>query len=304
MFVLVIGVHSKSFHLLWLGRFIYGTAGESMVALSIAMFAEYFLPEELGLATGIYFLLSHMGNLLTLTVSPYVGKKYGLTTAYDLGIVASFIGLIFRISLNCVDSYNNKMKKLHNESNEAKEEEAPTTPLNLKNGCRVFWRVFFQKFGKEFWVVTFYSITTFNSIYMVLTMGKTYLVKEFFDDLPEGEKDQNTDSVFFIFQITVMAGNLTFGYISYKFKTFRWGYLPSPLLMITGVSLLMMRFKPSLCFMLLGLGVSTFYSNFWANLMITIDPNDRVRFRSAWAGILKEFFSEEIGICFWNPSFR
>jgi nitrate/nitrite transporter NarK len=299
MVILVIGVNIRSFPIMVLSRLLYGTAGDSMVALSIAMFAEYFRSEELGLVIGIYFLLSHLGVLLTLSISPLLAEHYGVALAYDLSVGFSLLGLIFRIFLAKTDQYFLKLKRAYEETHNIKKEI--DRPLDFSRGCKGFWKAFSEKFKKEFWLTCFFGISMFNGIYLLINLGKTYLVEKFYADLTQVEKDQTTDLELFVFQIVIIIGNLFFGVLSYRFKTYLWAYLPGPFLFFSAISLLMLSISPIIAFVLAGISVSVFYSNFWSNLMITLAEKDRVFLLFI---NFHHFFGDKIsGICFWNHGF-
>lgn len=295
--VLAIGVNLESMTIMLISRLVYGAAGDSMVALSIAMFAEYFLPQELGLAVGIYFLLSHLGVLLCLLISPYLGEEVGIKFAYYIAVFWSLLGLFFRLFLAKVDRHYLKLKKEHEVANKIKKETGPE--LDFSRGCRGFWRVFFQKFQKGFWIASLFGSSMFNGVYIMINLGKTYLAKTYYSELSQAEKDKTVDNEYFLFQLVIICGNLLFGFIAYKWKSYTWAYLPGPLIFAASIALLMLSWSPIIAFTFAGISVSIFYSNFWSNLMITLQEKDRVAAKRG-TPLLFGCLNGEIGVCFWD----
>lgn len=270
MVILSFGVLVKSLPLMIGSRLLFGVAGDSLTALSIAMFADYFPEEEIGFALGVFFLLSHLGVLMTLVVSPFIESNYGILMAYFATILVSAFGLLFLISIQIVDKISTKEKRLSHFGQERDSE------IDCRHGLRSFFESFTCKFKKAFWSCAFFSVFMFNGLWILTNSGKIYIVEKFYPDAKSDEKDSAADSDIFVFQGVVIIGNIFFGFISFKCKTYPWAFLPTPFLFIVSVLLMMDGVSSKFCFFLAGVAISIFHSNLWSNLMVTIADKDRV----------------------------
>lgn len=269
MGVLIAGFHIQSLPIMIFSRFLFGLAGDSLTGLCIAMFFDYFTEQEVGFALGIFFLLSHLGVLVALKVSPVIALAFDLEMAYIASGAISLVGMVFRILLQIIDFFHLKNSK-------HKENPMNQPEFDCTRGFKAFFVNFFKNFPKEFWISGLFMVFMFNGLWVMGNSGKIYIVEQYYPDEDSGKKDLAADADLFTFHGTVIFGNILFGYISYKFRTYTWAFLPSPLIFIVGVLLTIFALPPKICFAIAGCGIAIFYSNFWSNIMTTIPEKDRV----------------------------
>ncbi|KAL7467323.1 hypothetical protein ACHAXS_007571 [Conticribra weissflogii] len=100
---LSIGVASKSWYIMYIGRFVFGLGGESLCVAQSTILSEWFEGKEVAFAMGVGLAVSRSGSILNNVWSPKIANGARIETAFWLGAVLTGMSLILAGIITVVD---------------------------------------------------------------------------------------------------------------------------------------------------------------------------------------------------------
>lgn len=135
--IFFLGVLSKTYPLLLLGRLVFGLGGESLSVAQSAFVARWFKEGRgMALAFGITISFARVGSSFNFLFSPTIANKDGIVTSTLFGCIACGISLISCAALVALDIYGAKKGVVPQESKETGE---PFKLSQIKDMPVLFW---------------------------------------------------------------------------------------------------------------------------------------------------------------------
>lgn len=186
------GVSSKSWEVMYLGRFVFGLGAESLCVAQSTITSDWFEGRDVAFAMGIGLAVSRLGSIFNNITSPKVANsRGGIQTAFWMGSMLTFSSLFASALIIFVDG--RAVKKLNKrrggvaspELTEALLEEdapAPTRNGNDKpcSGSDEVRLTDFRKFGILFWLLTiscfvvYGCVLPFNNVASGILLERNY----------------------------------------------------------------------------------------------------------------------------------
>jgi len=110
-----LGIQSKSWNVMWLGRIICGLGGESCGVATSALLTVWFERKELALAFGLTMAVSRMGSVLNNLISPVVANAMSVPYAVWLGTLINGISFLFVFLIYYISLSHNKEEVIGND---------------------------------------------------------------------------------------------------------------------------------------------------------------------------------------------
>lgn len=101
--VFAVGTSYKNWHVMLLGRILYGLGGENICVAQSALLAAWFAGKELALALGICLSLSRLGSVFNNLVSPALANSSSMPTAAYFGAVVNCCSVIMTVATLFLD---------------------------------------------------------------------------------------------------------------------------------------------------------------------------------------------------------
>mmetsp|Transcript_13297 Transcript_13297/g.21624 ORF Transcript_13297/g.21624 Transcript_13297/m.21624 type:complete len:687 (+) Transcript_13297:1-2061(+) len=94
--LLSIGVHNKSWEVMYMGRFVFGLGAESLCVAQSTIVSEWFEGREVAFAIGVGLAVSRLGSIWNNVVSPKVANSggRGIEAAFWIGAVLTSCSLV------------------------------------------------------------------------------------------------------------------------------------------------------------------------------------------------------------------
>jgi len=145
----VIVAVADSTWMLYLGRFVFGAGGESLVVAQSAIIARWFKGKELALAFGIALTLSRLGTLFSFNTEQMIVTYFG-----DFHVALWAAALLCGVSLACNLVYN---------AMDIRGERALDLPRAGAGDKIVFADI--AKFNSSYWYVVMLCVTFYGAIF-------------------------------------------------------------------------------------------------------------------------------------------
>ena len=101
-FIVAFGCTSRHFHLILVGRFLFGF-GESLNVSVITILTSFFAQGELAFAVTILFLSTRLCTFLNMLMSPLIELSHGVSAAFWIGALVCVLSVVSSIILAEVD---------------------------------------------------------------------------------------------------------------------------------------------------------------------------------------------------------
>lgn len=75
--IFTIGLSSKSWSIMFIGRFVFGLGGESLVVANSALLADWFKDKELAFSFGLVLAVARLGSVFNNILSPFLTNSVG-----------------------------------------------------------------------------------------------------------------------------------------------------------------------------------------------------------------------------------
>lgn len=109
---LSIGVSNQSWHFMYLGRFVFGLGAESLCVAQSTIVSDWFEGREVAFAMGIGLSISRLGSIFNNMISPKVANGNGITSAFRIGGLLTFVSVAMAMLIVVVDKRGErKLKK-------------------------------------------------------------------------------------------------------------------------------------------------------------------------------------------------
>ena len=93
--LLAIGINSKVWWLMFLGRIVFGLGGENLSVGQSAFVAEWFGSKEVAFAFGINLSCSRLGSVINDQLTPWIAKEFGgVAYSYWFGAIMCIVSLV------------------------------------------------------------------------------------------------------------------------------------------------------------------------------------------------------------------
>jgi MFS family permease len=84
--IFCIGVGRKNFHIMMLGRFVFGLGGESLIVAQTRLVTDWFRGREFALAIGLTLSVARFGTVINNVLSPCFATIFGMSGAAWIGL--------------------------------------------------------------------------------------------------------------------------------------------------------------------------------------------------------------------------
>ncbi|KAJ1533217.1 hypothetical protein HK405_000618, partial [Cladochytrium tenue] len=98
-----VGVQTKTYWVMHVGRIIFGVGGESLSVAQTRMTTKWFKGKELAFALGVNLSVARLGSVLNDFLSPLLGLRVSIPFAIWFGFVTCIVSLLSGLLLNYVD---------------------------------------------------------------------------------------------------------------------------------------------------------------------------------------------------------
>lgn len=103
-FVFCIGVDTKSFFWMIMGRMIFGVGGETLSVAQTRMTTRHFRGKELAFALGLNLSVARLGSVANDLISPVLGEKVSISFAMWFGLLTCLLSAACSFVLAWIDS--------------------------------------------------------------------------------------------------------------------------------------------------------------------------------------------------------
>ncbi|KAJ3110386.1 hypothetical protein HDU96_006652 [Phlyctochytrium bullatum] len=100
-----IGVSTKSYFIMHLGRVMFGVGGESLSVAQTRITSKWFKGKEIAFALGVNLSVARLGSVMNDFVSPHLAVNKSVPLAIWFGSITCFISFFAGIILNALDAY-------------------------------------------------------------------------------------------------------------------------------------------------------------------------------------------------------
>ncbi|GJQ13631.1 hypothetical protein GpartN1_g5422.t1 [Galdieria partita] len=97
------GVFCKSFKLLLVGRFLFGSGSESLNVCQSTIVSHWFQGSELAMAFGFSLTVSRLGSIIAFNILPSYSERFGLSSAFLLGGLLCSVSFVATLCFVYVD---------------------------------------------------------------------------------------------------------------------------------------------------------------------------------------------------------
>lgn len=187
--IFALGVQTRTFGVMLLGRVIFGLGGESLTVAQCRLVTDWFRGRELALAIGLNLSIARFGTVFNNNLSPYFAQKLGIPFSIWIGFIScvwSFICAIFTVVIDKRCQRHDALKALEDAtvghpvvSSSSTSCVPPVKPMGLWETVKS--TVFIvQSYHPAFWLVcvvcfTYYgAIVPFNNIAADVLRSKWY----------------------------------------------------------------------------------------------------------------------------------
>lgn len=101
--VLAIGVSSKSWPLMYIGRVLFGIGGESLGVGNSALLSEWFKGKELAFAFGLNLSIARLGSVINNLVSPAIAANINIQFAFWFGSILCGASVMCVLAISSID---------------------------------------------------------------------------------------------------------------------------------------------------------------------------------------------------------
>ncbi|KAL7495449.1 hypothetical protein ACHAWT_003920 [Skeletonema menzelii] len=184
--LLSIGVSSKTWEVMYLGRFVFGLGAESLCVAQSTITSDWFEGNDLAFAMGIGLAVSRLGSIFNNIISPKVANsRGGIQTAFWIGPILTFSSLFAAALIICVDRRSVKRLKRRDGGvastlTEALLEEDAPTRYETNSESDEVRLTDFRKFGMLFWLLTiscfvvYGCVLPFNNVAAGILLERNY----------------------------------------------------------------------------------------------------------------------------------
>ncbi|KAL7443929.1 hypothetical protein ACHAXM_010939 [Skeletonema potamos] len=186
--LLSIGVSSKAWGIMYLGRFVFGLGAESLCVAQSTITSDWFEGNDVAFAMGIGLAVSRLGSIFNNIISPKVAnRRGGIERAFWIGPVLTFSSLFAAALIAFVDG--RAVKKLQQRASSELTEALleGDTPIRNENNktctAKAENKVHltdFRKFGVMFWLlslscfVVYGCVLPFNNVVAGVLLERNY----------------------------------------------------------------------------------------------------------------------------------
>jgi len=100
-----IGLYSKNWFVIYLGRLIYGLGGENLFVAQSTIIAQWFDTKDVALAFGISSSISWLGGVLNDWVTPVIANKISIFFALFIGGIVLLFGVFSALGIWYIDEW-------------------------------------------------------------------------------------------------------------------------------------------------------------------------------------------------------
>jgi MFS family permease len=174
-----VGVGSKSWSLMMIGRLVFGLGGESLAVAQSRLVTEWFLGKELGLAIGMNLSVARIGTVFNNNLSPRIaGGDKGVSGACWVGLGTCLFSLACTFACVLIDAiYRPASKDLMKSSlsGESVEEANVDADANLVDK---FHDEYFIHYA--FYFLLFMNFLSYGAVLCFNTVASAYLQERYF----------------------------------------------------------------------------------------------------------------------------
>lgn len=196
--LVAIGVQTKKWEVMFLGRFVFGLGGESLCVAQSTITSDWFEGKDVAFAMGVGLAISRLGSIFNNLTSPKVANsEAGITGAFWIGPLLTFSSLFAAALLIVVDV--KAIKKLKQSGGDA-EASAELTEALLEGDAQHLGLgsdsnkpcsassaeihiTDFRKFGVMFWLITascfvvYGCVIPFNSVASGVLLERNFFLE-------------------------------------------------------------------------------------------------------------------------------
>ncbi|KAJ3219218.1 hypothetical protein HDU67_002214 [Dinochytrium kinnereticum] len=183
-----IGVSSKKYWIMHLGRVIFGVGGESLSVAQTRITSKWFKGKEIAFALGVNLSVARLGSVMNDFVSPHLAVTESVPVAIWFGTITCIISFCSGVCLNALDAYGSSkmtrqrsipLKKV-SRSGETPRRKANLEPKESEEKEPGIDLGAIFKFHLAFWQICFVmclmfaTVIPFNTIHSALLQSKWY----------------------------------------------------------------------------------------------------------------------------------
>ncbi|KAI8833738.1 major facilitator superfamily domain-containing protein [Chytridium lagenaria] len=183
-----IGISSKKYWLMHLGRVVFGVGGESLSVAQTRITSKWFKGKEIAFALGVNLSVARLGSVMNDFISPHLAVSEGVPVAIWFGTLTCIISFVAGVVLNAIDAYGSR--KLSKRKRAIPMKMVSRTRLRSPSASKAegegsakkpafdFSALF--KFHLSFWLIClvmclmFAIVVPFNTIHSAFLQSKWY----------------------------------------------------------------------------------------------------------------------------------